>query len=262
MKDVLSEIIAHKKLEVEKQKTLLSLAEIEKRIEKNSYQALSLKDALLQSSHGIIAEFKRRSPSKSWINQHADASVIPFQYEQNGAAAISILTDEAYFGGTIADMQKALSITTIPVLRKEFIVDEYQLYEAKMLGAHAILLIAAALTPKQCKEFTKTAIDLGLEVLLELHYETEIDHFSPLNNMIGVNNRNLGSFVTDVEKSYQMIDRLPREAVLISESGIFDAKTVYLLRQAGYRGFLIGENFMKTDNPAKALNQFLSSIHE
>ncbi len=261
MKDVLSEIIAHKRQEVDKQKELLSIKEVVRRIESQTYLARSLKDALLDSSHGIIAEFKRKSPSKSWINRQADAAIVPLQYQKGGAAALSILTNEDYFGGTITDLQEGIAATSIPVLRKEFIVDEYQLYESKMHGAHAILLIAAALSPQQCKEFTKTALDLGLDVLLELHDETEIEHISPLNNMIGVNNRNLGSFVTDVEKSYQMIDRLPTQAVLISESGISDADTVYQLRQAGYRGFLIGENFMKTDSPGEALHHFISNIH-
>ncbi|NLZ95552.1 MAG: indole-3-glycerol phosphate synthase TrpC [Bacteroidales bacterium] len=262
MKDILREIIAHKRNEVDKQKKILHLKEIEKVIEMQQEAAPSLKEALLNSSHGIIAEFKRKSPSKSWMNQYADASVIPLQYEDSGAAALSILTNEKYFGGTVKDMQQTIASTSIPVLRKEFIVDEYQIYESKMHGAHAILLIAAALSPQQCKAFTKTALDLGLEVLLELHDETELDHISPLNNMIGVNNRNLGSFITDVGKSYQMIDQLPSEAVLISESGISDAKTIYELRQVGYRGFLIGENFMKTENPGRTLQQFIADIHE
>ena len=261
MKDVLSEIIAHKKIVVENQKKIVPINEIEKKIEEQTYHSISLKEALLGSPHGIIAEFKRMSPSKSWINQWANASIIPWQYEQNGAAALSILTDETYFGGAISDLQQAITLTGIPVLRKEFIVDEYQLYESKRYGAHAILLIAAALTPQQCKQFTKTAIDMGLEVLLELHDETEIDHISHLNNMIGVNNRNLGSFVTDVEKSYQMVDKLPTNAVLISESGISNPQTVNELRQAGYKGFLIGETFMKTDKPGESLKQFISNIH-
>ena len=262
MKDVLSEIIAHKKIEVENQKKLLSIKEIEKRINENSYKSRSLRNALLESSHGIIAEFKRRSPSKLWINQQANASTIPFEYEKSGAAALSILTDETYFGGTMSDLQQALSQTSIPVLRKEFIVDEYQILEAKMYGAHAILLIAAAITIQECKQFTQTAQNIGLEVLLELHDESELEYISPLNNLIGINNRNLGSFETTVEKSFKMIDKLPKEAVLISESGISDPRTVYELRQAGYRGFLIGENFMKTDNPGESLNQFISNIHE
>ena len=262
MKDVLSEIIAHKLREVDKQKELLPLKEIEKRIATQSYHSLSLKEALLRSPHGIIAEFKRRSPSKLWINQSADSAIIPLQYEHNEAATLSVLTDETYFGGTIADLQKTISLTSIPVLRKEFIVDEYQLYESKMHGAHAILLIAAALTPQQSKQFTQTALRLGLEVLLELHDEKEIDYISHLNNMIGINNRNLGSFETTVDKSFKMIDTLPTEAVLISESGISDPQTVYALRQVGYKGFLIGENFMKTDHPGKALQQFINGIHE
>ena len=262
MKDVLSEIIAHKLLEVDKQKQLLSIKDIEKRIEAQIYKPLSMKELLLCSPHGIIAEFKRRSPSNSWINQGADATTIPLQYERSGAAALSILTDETYFGGTIIDLQKAIGQTSIPVLRKEFIVDEYQIYESKMLGSHAILLIAAALTPQQSKQFTQTAQRIGLEVLLELHDEKEMDHISPLNNMIGINNRNLGSFETTVEKSFKMIDMLPTDAVLISESGISDPQTVCNLRQAGYKGFLIGENFMKTDNPGDALKEFINGIHE
>ncbi|HKM44358.1 MAG TPA: indole-3-glycerol phosphate synthase TrpC [Dysgonamonadaceae bacterium] len=262
MKDVLSEIIAHKKIEVESQKKLVSIKDIEKKIGESSYRSHSLKDALLKSSNGIIAEFKRKSPSKSWINKEADASIIPLEYENNGAAALSILTDEVYFGGTMNDLQKTIALTSLPVLRKEFIVDEYQLFEAKMFGAHAILLIAAALTSQKCKQFTQTAQSIGLEVLLELHDESEIEHVSSLNNMIGINNRNLGTFETTVEKSFKMIDTLPKEAVLISESGISDPETVYELRQAGFSGFLIGENFMKSSNPGEALKQFISGIHE
>lgn len=261
MKDILSEIIAHKLREVEKQRELLPLKEIEKRIAAQSYPFLSLRKALLSSSHGIIAEFKRRSPSKSWINQSADSSIIPLQYQQNGAAALSILTDETFFGGTVTDLQQALSLSFIPVLRKEFIVDEYQIYESKMHGAHAILLIAAALTPQQNKQFTQIAHSIGLEVLLELHDESEIEYISPINNMIGINNRNLGSFETKVEKSFKMIDLLPTDALLISESGISDPQTVYDLRQAGYKGFLIGENFMKTEYPGEALKQFINDIY-
>ena len=262
MKDVLSEIIAHKRREVDKQKQLLSIKEMEKIIQAKSYESLSLKESLLHSPHGIIAEFKRRSPSKSWINERADASIVPLQYEQNGAAALSILTDERYFGGAIQDLQQVVSHTSIPVLRKEFIVDEYQIYESKMHGAHAILLIASALTTQQSKQFTQIAQSIGMEVLLELHNEKELKYISPLNNMIGINNRNLGSFETTVEKSFKMIDKLSKEAVLISESGISVPQTVCDLRQVGYKGFLIGENFMKTENPGEALKQFIGAIHE
>lgn len=262
MKDVLTEIIAHKRREVDKQKEQLPLKKMERRIDAQSYRSFSFKEALLNSPHGIIAEFKRRSPSRGWINQSADSSLVPLQYQQNGAAALSVLTDEAYFGGTITDLQQAIVQTSIPVLRKEFIVDEYQIFQSKMCGAHAVLLIAAALTPQQSKQFTKIAMDMDLEVLLELHDETEIEHLSPLNKIIGVNNRNLGSFVTDVEKSHQMVHLLPAEAVLISESGISDPRTLHELKQAGYQGFLIGENFMKTEHPGEALKQFIEQIHE
>ena len=261
MKDILSEIIAHKKREVENKKEILPIKEIVKSMNVGCKAPLSLKTTLLRSSHGIIAEFKRKSPSKDWINQHADASIIPLQYEANGAAALSILTDETYFGGTMSDLEKAIAVTSIPKLRKEFVVDEYQILESKMYGADAILLIAAALTPEQCKQFTQIALSVGLEVLLELHDENEIEHISPSNNMIGINNRNLGSFETNIEKSFKMIDKLPKEAVLISESGISDPQTVYELRQAGYKGFLIGEHFMRTDHPGKSLKEFISNIN-
>lgn len=261
MKDILSEIIAHKKREVENKKEILPIKEVAKNMNVGSKAPLSLKAALLESTHGIIAEFKRKSPSKSWINQQANASIIPLQYEANGAAALSILTDENYFGGTMSDLEKAIALTSIPKLRKEFIVDEYQILEAKMYGADAILLIAAALTPQQCKQFTQTALSAGLEVLLELHDENEIEHISPSNNMIGINNRNLGSFETSIEKSFKMIDKLPKEAVLISESGISNPQTVYELRQAGYKGFLIGEHFMRAEHPGKSLKQFINNIN-
>lgn len=260
MKDVLSEIIAHKKIEVEAQKTKVSVKELEKSIEKLSRKPRSLKEALLQSETGIIAEFKRKSPSKGWINQHAIAAEVVLKYEKNGAAAISVLTDTDFFGGSMEDLRTAREKVSIPLLRKEFIVDEYQIFEAKAHGADAILLIAAAISIQESLRFTELARSLGLDVLLELHDESEIDYISPANNIVGINNRNLGSFVTDVEKSFNMIPLLPKEAVLVSESGISHPETVKELRRAGYKGFLIGENFMKTEKLGESLGEFVRMI--
>ncbi len=158
------------------------------------------------------------------------------------------------------DLEKASCGVKIPVMRKEFIIDEYQLFEAKLAGASAVLLIAAAITKKECIELTQLACDLQLEVLLELHDEREVDYITPLNTLIGINNRNLESFVTDLQKSFSMAELLPEEAILISESGISDAAIVKELREAGYRGFLIGEHFMKGDNPGKSLKEMIDDI--
>jgi len=260
MKDILSEIIAHKKTEVAVRKAEIPFAVLEKHLTGRTIPFHSMKAALEQSSTGIIAEFKRRSPSKGWINQPADAAEVTKAYEAAGAAVLSVLTDEEFFGGTLADLQKATQTVQIPVMRKEFIVDEYQLFEAKLAGASAILLIAAAITKEESKRFTELALQLQLDVLLELHDERETDYITPHNNLIGINNRNLGSFVTDLDKSYRMIGQLPKEAVLVSESGISDPKIVNELREAGYRGFLIGEHFMRTTNPGESLRCFVQRL--
>ena len=260
MQDILSEIIAHKKNEVADRKAETPFAILEKRLTGRTIPFHSLKEALEQSSTGIIAEFKRRSPSKGWINQTADAAEVTKAYESAGAAALSVLTDKDYFGGTLADLRTAVETVQIPVMRKEFIVDEYQLFEAKLAGASAILLIAAAITREESKRFTELAHQLQLDVLLELHDERETDYITPRNNLIGINNRNLGSFVTDINKSYRMISLLPKEAVLVSESGISDPEIVKELREAGYKGFLIGEHFMKTADPGEGLRSFVQRL--
>ncbi len=269
MKDILSEIIANKRKEVDTQRERLPLVELEKRLstEMVAVPFYSMKEALESSKSGIIAEFKRRSPSKGWLFQTADpdkagrvVSEVTKAYESAGASALSVLTDEKYFGGTMADLREATGGVKIPVMRKEFIVDEYQLFEAKLAGASAVLLIAAAITRKECKRFTDLANQLELEVLLELHDEGEVDHIGPLNRLVGINNRNLGSFVTDLKKSFRMAELLPKEAVWISESGISDADIVKDLRQAGYKGFLIGEHFMKSGNPGQSLAEFIDLI--
>jgi indole-3-glycerol phosphate synthase len=221
----------------------------------------SLRDALLHSDTGIIAEFKRRSPSKGWIKEEGKAEVIPLSYQQNGAAAISILTDEHYFGGCDDFIRMARkSGVTIPVLYKNFVIDEAQLYAAALCGASAVLLIAACLTKQECKRLLEKAHALGLEVLLEMHSEEELEYAELDPDLCGINNRNLGSFVTDVENSFRLAELLPKDAVKVSESGISNPETVKALRQAGFRGFLIGENFMKTADPGQALNDFLTQL--
>ncbi len=221
----------------------------------------SMRQALLSSPTGIIAEFKRRSPSKGWIKEEGRADQIPLSYQQNGAAAISILTDEQYFAGQDRFIVEARrSGVTVPVLYKNFVIDEYQLYQAAVCGASAVLLIAACLSKQECKTLLQKAHDLGLEVLLEMHSEEELDYVELEPDMCGINNRNLGSFVTDVENSFRLAERLPKDAVKVSESGISTPQTIRQLRQAGFRGFLIGETLMKAPDPGRALSEFISKI--
>ena len=245
MQDILQEIVAHKRQE---------LAQM--RMKKPS-----MREALLASSTGIIAEFKRKSPSKGWIKEDGQADIIPLSYQQNGAAALSILTDKKYFGGHDDFIRMARqSGVTIPILYKNFVVDEYQLYEAALCGASAVLLIAACLTKQDCSRLMRSAHELGLEVLLEMHDERELEYAELEPDMCGINNRHLGSFVTDVETSYRLAERLPKEAVKVSESGISNPQTINELRSAGFQGFLIGETFMKTDNPGATLREFINDV--
>ena len=209
----------------------------------------------------IIAEFKRKSPSKGWIKEDGRADIIPLSYQQNGASALSILADEKYFGGSDEFIKTARHAgVNIPILYKNFVIDEYQLFQARLCGASAVLLIAADLTVQQCSALLKTAHELGLEVLLEMHSEPELEYAALEPDMCGINNRNLGSFVTDVQNSFRLAELLPKDAVKVSESGISNPDTVKALRQAGFRGFLIGENFMKTDDPGVALKGFISDV--
>lgn len=245
MQDILKEIIAHKQQEIEQLYA----------------KKASIREALLQSETGIIAEFKRRSPSKGWIKENGRADTIPLSYQQNGAAALSILTDEHYFGGSDDFIRQARhSGVTLPILYKNFIINEAQLYAAALCGASAVLLIAACLSKQECSVLLHKAHELGLEVLLEMHSEQELEYAELDPDLCGINNRNLGSFVTDVENSFRLAELLPKDAVKVSESGISNPKTVKALRSAGFRGFLIGENFMKTADPGQALNEFISQL--
>lgn len=253
MKDILSEIIANKQLEVKQQKQIISKEQLQDGIQEFNQQR-SMKQALLSSHTGIIAEFKRRSPSKGWINENARIEEIIPSYEKSGASALSILTDEKYFGGNLKDIRTARPLVNLPILRKDFIIDEYQLYQAKIIGADAILLIAAALEKEQCRELTEKAHQIGLEVLLEIHREEEIEYIHEDIDMIGVNNRNLGTFTTDIKNSFRLASVLPPNATLVSESGISDVETIKKLRNSGFKGFLIGEAFMRTIQPGQTLS--------
>lgn len=258
MANILDKIIANKKIEVEKQKAVTSISQLERRI--TATPVCSFREALTSSSTGIIAEFKRRSPSRDWIFKDAKVEdVIPL-YSQNGASAISVLTDMDFFGGSLADLEKARELTNTPLLRKDFMVDEYQLYQAKVAQASAILLIASALTVEETKRLATKAKKLGLDVLLEIHNEQELGHINDKVDVVGVNNRNLGTFVTDIQISFDLVDKIPNEFIKISESGISQPQTVKDLQAVGYKGFLMGENFMKTSNPGKALEEFIKQL--
>lgn len=259
MTNILDKIIANKRLEVERHKKDTPINELEKRLSTITTPA-SFKEAIKNSRTGIIAEFKRRSPSRDWIFKDAKIEdVIPL-YSQNGASAISVLTDMNFFGGELADLELAGSLTKTPLLRKDFVVDEYQLYQAKISGASAILLIASALTIDETKQLAKKAKELNLDVLLEIHNEQELHHINDKVDVVGVNNRNLGTFVTDIQISFDLADKIPNDFIKISESGISEPQTVIDLQQAGYKGFLMGENFMKTSNPGKALEDFINQL--
>lgn len=260
--DILEEIVAHKRKEVElfkRQKPARQLySEVESIIET---PVASLRKALMGSDSGIIAEFKRRSPSKGWIKEGGSASEIPINYQRNGASALSILTDEKYFGGRDEFIMEARrSGVRIPILYKNFVIDEYQLFQARLCGASAVLLIAADLPLSECRTLMHTAHELGLEVLLEMHGEQELDYAELEPDVCGVNNRNLGTFVTDVQNSFRMASRLPANACKVSESGISNPETIKGLRLAGFNGFLIGESFMKTDDPGATLKQFIERL--
>lgn len=260
--DILEEIVAHKRGELDEFKAVLSPASLYELVEpllENSVP--SMREALLSSDSGIIAEFKRKSPSKGWIHRDARASEVPLQYQQNGASAMSILTDMKYFGGDDEFIRQARHVgVSLPILYKNFIVDAYQLLQARLCGASAVLLIAACLTHEECDQLMDLTHQLGMEALLEMHSERDLDYADLPADMMGINNRNLGTFHTDVENSFRMAEQLPKDVCKVSESGISTPETVKQLRQAGYRGFLMGEHFMKEENPGEALKTFIEAL--
>lgn len=260
---ILDQIIENKKIEIARAKEKVTFEELKSSVYFQR-ETISLKSALLaENSTGIISEYKRKSPSKGDINVGAGIAETTLGYTKAGAAGISVLTDTVFFGGFKEDLLIARENNpTTPLLRKDFMIDEYQLYEAKAWGADVILLIAANLESSEIESLSKIAHELGLEVLLEVHDQAEIDK-SPMQNVdiVGVNNRNLKNFAeNNVNASIELYDFIPNEKVKISESCISHPDTVKQLREIGYKGFLMGENFMKTSNPAKALEEFVELI--
>lgn len=270
MHDILHDIITHKhdflaQAEQQLPTDRLIARYVQMQADKQLPALPSMRQALEQSPTGIIAEFKRRSPSKGWFNAEAEAHSLPLAYAQSGAAAISVLTDEAFFGGRLGDLRNAYATIRAhrlptPLLRKDFIISERQLYEARLLGASAVLLIAACLPFERYLELLQLAHQLGLEVLLEIHSPDELPYALTPVEMVGVNNRHLGTFHTDLATSFQLAPQLPADKLLVSESGISEPNTIATLRQEGFRGFLIGETFMRSTQPDAALRTFIQAI--
>jgi indole-3-glycerol phosphate synthase len=258
--NILEKIIAHKRDEVARKKGERSIAELERGpFYKN--ETHSLKQFLLDASKsGIIAEYKRKSPSKGIINDRASIEEVTASYAAYGASGISVLTDEEFFGGTLADLQKAAILNKVPLLRKDFIIDEYQLHEAKAFGASVILLIAANLSVAEVKALAHVAKGLHLEVLLEVHNEEELGHICDDVDLVGVNNRNLKTFEVSLEQSVQLSSLIPRDKIKISESGINKVEDILYLKQYGYKGFLVGESFMKEADPGAAFKDFAEEL--
>jgi len=256
--NTLEKIVKRKKLEVEFQRSIQSIDELQKN-QKFEDSCKSTRDRLEEGEGpAIIAEFKRKSPSKGVINDRADVVSVAHGYENAGAAAVSILTDHDFFGGNVEDLQRAKKHLNYPVLRKDFIIDEYQIYQTKAMGADLMLLIASILTKEEVNKYTKTAQEIGLEVLLEIHSEDEFNsHYIEDVDILGVNNRDLQNFRTDIQTSLDLVSKLPEQQTKISESGISSMEDMLRLMDAGFDGFLIGEQFMKYEDPAHELKQFL-----
>ena len=258
--NILDLIITDKKIEVNQRKRIFPSAywESSPLFERKTK---SLAKSLKASNSGIIAEHKRRSPSKQNINSSLSVEKVAKGYESAGVCGMSILTDGKYFGGSLDDLTIARAVSDFPLLRKEFIIDEYQIIEAKAFGADAILLIAAILSPKEILSFSKTAKSLGLDVLLEVHNLNELEKsIMPSIDLIGVNNRNLKTFKVSLETSRSLAEEIPAEFVKVSESGISEVASIKKLKAIGYKGFLVGENFMKTDNPGLAAKDFINQL--
>lgn len=258
--NILETIIAHKRLEVAQRKQQMP-PEMLRNAAGYLRPTYSLRRFLLDPSKtGIIAEFKRRSPSKGAINETADVLQVTQAYTAHGASALSVLTDAMFFGGSAEDLMKARK-NNIPILRKDFIVDTYQIDEARAMGADVILLIAACLTPAEVASLAAYAKALDMEVLLELHDESELGHICADTDIIGINNRDLKTFKVDIERSLRMAAMLPEHCIKVAESGIGSVQDVRMFRQFGFHGFLIGENFMKAPDPAIAFAAFVNDLN-
>lgn len=259
--NILDKIVLRKRQEVQAAMEKVSLAELEQYPLFNR-SCYSLRESVLDSNKkGIIAEYKRASPSKGLINGTSSVQEVVKGYQDAGASAISVLTDADFFQGSLQDLTEAREVLQIPLLRKEFIVDKYQIAEAKAYGADIILLIAACLSTLEIRDFSKYAKSLGLNVLLEVHNEEELNRsIFPSIDAIGVNNRNLKDFSVSLDHSYSLVNKIPNDYIKVSESGISDPQTIKDLKKAGFHAFLIGENFMKTENPAQSIQEFVAQI--
>ena len=258
--DILEQIVARKKAIVAERKRTNPIPTFAL----SSYYArnvISLSESLrAENSSGIISEFKRRSPSKGIINAKAMVPEVTKAYSKAGAAGLSILTDTPFFSGVTDDLLAARAVNNIPILRKDFIVDEHQVYETKAMGADVMLLIAECLTKAEVKHLASLAKFIGLEIIMEIHSEEQLEKYTPDIDIIGVNNRNLKTFEVSIEQSKQLFDKLPQDVIKISESGISDIAAIQELKAVGYQGFLIGENFMKTENPGLACEAFIQQL--
>ena len=261
--DILEKIVEAKRKEIEpfKAKSPIERFEREGFFWEVSNRSL-VQSLLMPGSTGIIAEFKRKSPSKGWFKtKELEVEPVVTAYNKS-AAGISVLTDEEFFGGDLDDLIQTKVVTDIPVLRKDFIIDKWQIAESKAFGADVILLIAACLTPAQVKEFSGYAKSIGLESILEVHNEEELGHYCEEVSMVGVNNRNLKTFEVDINTSLQLIDKIPANKPAITESGIGSTEAIVTLRRAGFKGFLIGENFMKEEQPGQAFEEFVNKLKQ
>jgi indole-3-glycerol phosphate synthase len=259
--NILQKIIAAKKKEIESSKTKNPVERFVRESQFWGVKNRSLVQSILQpGSTGIIAEFKRKSPSKGWFKPGGQKVEPVVAGYNKSAAGISVLTDNEFFGGDLNDLVQTKIVTDIPVLRKDFIVDKWQIAESKAYGADVILLIAACLTPAQVKEFAGYAASIGLESILEVHNEEELTHCCSEVSMVGVNNRNLKTFEVDIDTSLQLISKIPPNKPAIAESGINNIQAILTLRQAGFKGFLIGENFMKAEYPGRAFIEFAALL--
>ncbi|QQV03711.1 MULTISPECIES: indole-3-glycerol phosphate synthase TrpC [Chryseobacterium] len=256
--NILDKIIERKKQETAEAKSKISVEKL-KDSEFFGRPIFSLKETIRTKS-GIITEFKRKSPSKGIINNKVSPLDVVSQYEKFGASAVSVLTDEDFFGGSFDDILSVRNHINIPILRKDFMIDEYQFYEAKSIGADVILLIAACLSPTQVSEFTDLAHSLDLEVLLEIHSEEELKHINKDIDFVGINNRNLKDFKVDLQHAADLKNQLPENILSIAESGIYHEEDFRFLKEKGFDGFLMGEYFMKNENPGEKFGEFVSNV--
>lgn len=259
--NILDAIIENKKKEVGVRKKFFTVSQLESS-EYFTAERPSFREAIAASGPSIIGEFKRRSPSKGIINTQVEIDEVAKGYEAAGVKAMSILTDLEFFGGDELDLQRVASYSSLPLLRKDFIIDEYQIIESKSIGASAILLIAAVLSKKEIHKFTGVAVNLGLDILCEIHDPSELDKLDTRNKILGINNRNLKTFSVDLGHSQELIRQLPADSLKVAESGLSSYEEVKLLFETGFDAFLIGENFMRTPDPGRAAEKFIKGLRQ